>query len=240
MDDKNNPALLREEKYRTLENVLTKVVHDLNNHLSGIMGYAQMILADSPDEQTRGDAEKVLKEAAKSLEILQNLGGFYQKPSMKPERVRMEAFLQDEVPVLSEAYRRQGIQIGFSTAANNCYARIDRKLFTEVLKALVKNGIESAERKGIPALIQITLQKEKDALIIEVRDNGSGIPENHFLQICDPFFTTQPLIKGKGQGLPMAFNILRYMNGTLDFLNASDGGAVVRISLPDGSSPRRD
>lgn len=236
MDEQNHPALIREEKYRAFESVFARIVHDLNNHLSGIIGYAQLILEDSPDEQARQDAEKVLKEAAKSREILRNLSGFYQKPAMKPEIVRMEAFLQDEVPVLSEVYRRPDYQIVFSTEAENCYARIDRKFFAEILKALVKNGIESAERKGVPALIQITLKKKKDALIIEVRDNGPGIPGDHFLRICDPFFTTQPLTKGKGQGLPMAFNILRHMNGTLGFLNASDGGTVVRISLPVSNS----
>ena len=103
----------------------------------------------------------------------------------------------------------------------------------QVILNLVNNGVDAIDsRQG--GEITVTTRTEKDRVIIEVTDNGRGIPAAELPRIFDPFFTTKPVGKGTGLGLSICYGIIRKMNGEISVQSTVEAGTTFRITLPEG------
>ncbi|MDN3609941.1 ATP-binding protein [Vibrio ostreicida] len=104
------------------------------------------------------------------------------------------------------------------------------QLFTELLK----NGVQSCNRakEQTTGHISIGCLHDKNKLVIQVVDNGVGVPSENLTRIYDPFFTTLPVGEGMGLGLTFAYNIARHHHGSIRLQNLDAGGAVVTLAFP--------
>lgn len=105
----------------------------------------------------------------------------------------------------------------------------------QVLVNLVQNALDVMEEVKYPRL-EISCYEQDENVVIELHDNGTGIPDEDLMRVFDPFFTTKPVGKGTGLGLYISYNIADEHGGSLKVKNHSDGGAVFTLTLPISSS----
>jgi len=232
MDKKEYLDRVREEKYKSFEKILSKIVHDMKNLLSGMIGYSRLISTGTREEQTREDAEKILEAGLNSLAFMNDIGEFYRKPALKLEKVELEKLLIESIERFAEHQGLEPEQIALSGPDHAVTVEADRAQLRKVLMILLKNCVEAAERLSTRPRIEILLRKEGPAAVIEIEDNGPGVEEPHLIQIFDPFFSTHPDDQVRGHGLSRAYNTLRHMGGGLDVYNTGGKGAAARIKLP--------
>jgi two-component system NtrC family sensor kinase len=111
----------------------------------------------------------------------------------------------------------------------------------QVMLNLINNAMDAMEKTG--GVIRIATRMEGEAIVIQVSDNGPGIPEAYLSRVFDPFFTTKPVGKGTGLGLSICYGIVNRMGGKILVANNTREGAKFSVYLPvdDGSaSPSPD
>jgi two-component system NtrC family sensor kinase len=100
----------------------------------------------------------------------------------------------------------------------------------QVFLNLINNAVDAMERQG--GEIVIATRREKNQLIIEVRDTGPGIPPANLDRIFDPFYTTKPVGKGTGLGLSICYGIIKKMGGDISVDSTMDEGTTFVIKIP--------
>ena len=100
----------------------------------------------------------------------------------------------------------------------------------QVFLNLINNSLDAMDNRG--GTINITSQLEGDDVVIEVADNGPGIPAANLSRIFDPFFTTKPPGKGTGLGLSICYGIIKKLGGKIVVKSMIDEGATFRVNIP--------
>jgi two-component system NtrC family sensor kinase len=109
--------------------------------------------------------------------------------------------------------------------------RIPQTELQQVLINLINNAIDAMDKQGGTIEVK-TWQSHFDKVHIQVRDNGSGIPEANLHRIFEPFFTTKPVGKGTGLGLSICYGIINKMGGDIEVESRVGDGTGFKISLP--------
>jgi two-component system sensor histidine kinase HydH len=218
----------RDRHLRTLGEMSAVLGHELRNPLAALKGHAQLLLERLPvDHPGRGGAATIVGEAVR-LEALAN---------QVLEFVKTGALvLRDEDPrgLAAEAVESAGVgEVDLSTDTAPPAWPLDRDRMVPVLVNLLKNA-RDASPDGAPVDLRVSL--DKDRLVLEVSDRGDGLSPGAAARAFEPFFTTR--IHGTGLGLALAKRIVEGHGGTIHAENHEGGGAVFRIALPRGTSPR--
>lgn len=95
---------------------------------------------------------------------------------------------------------------------------------------LINNALDAMEKKG--SRLNISSHQEEDHMVIEVADDGPGIPEANITRIFDPFFTTKPVGKGTGLGLAICYGIIKKMGGNIEVRSVLGKGSTFTVVLP--------
>ena len=106
----------------------------------------------------------------------------------------------------------------------------------QVLVNLISNALDATSENKKPPTIFLSVAAAENNVLIKVRDNGPGLPEDVIEQMFDPFFTTKGTSKGLGLGLSISYNIIKDFGGELSASNHADGGAEFTITL-DAAEP---
>ncbi|MFP3913050.1 MAG: sensor histidine kinase, partial [Desulfobacteraceae bacterium] len=108
--------------------------------------------------------------------------------------------------------------------------RISQTEIQQVLLNLINNALDAMEKKG--SRLNISSHQEEDHMVIEVADDGPGIPEANITRIFDPFFTTKPVGKGTGLGLAICYGIIKKMGGNIEVRSVLGKGSTFTVVLP--------
>ncbi len=221
------------DKLSSLGTLTSGVAHEINNPLTGIIGYTEMLLMEDRSETDKKYLQKVFDSAIRCKRIVENMLTFSrQTPSMKsPENVND---IIDKTIELHEYWLRStNIEI-VKNYDKVPYISIDRQQIQQVILNLLINAehaIADVDRKG---RIEFTthFDKELKAVTVTVADNGKGIPMDIIPKIFDPFFTTKPVNKGTGLGLSITHGIVAEQGGSIAVKSEVDVGTSFIISLP--------
>jgi polar amino acid transport system substrate-binding protein len=114
----------------------------------------------------------------------------------------------------------------------------NRRRLEQVMVNLIQNACQALPDPD--RAVRVTLARQDSVVVVEVADEGGGIPEEALKHITDPFFTTKRAVGGTGLGLSIASSIVREHGGTLEFISEQGKGATVRVSLPlpESTQPR--
>ena len=136
-----------------------------------------------------------------------------------------------EVFALAEPQARSNqVQLIFSSDRATPPVRVDRDLIKQALLNLVLNGCQAMPQGGELKIIPHALP---NAVELEIRDNGLGIPAEAQKRIFSLFYSTKP--GGTGVGLAMAFRVVQLHNGSIDFTSEVNRGTTFRVTLPAGT-----
>jgi signal transduction histidine kinase/ActR/RegA family two-component response regulator len=225
--------LLQTDKLAELGQMVTGVAHELSNPLTSILGYAQRLLLRRDTLGESSEARQIYQEAERATAILRQL--LLSARESRPER-RPVALNQ----IVSRTLALQR----FSLAADNVHLQLDLDpvlpfvqgdagQLQQVLMNLIGNARQAIEEQGKGGTIRVKTRRiAEQRVLLEVSDDGPGIPQAIQARIFDPFFTTKPAGVGTGLGLAIVLGIVREHGGRLQLTSNLGQGTVFSIELP--------
>ncbi len=229
------------------------VAHELNNPLSGVLAFAQLLLRGQGEGEgaapaggvavAEDEAQEFLREiesgALRCKKIVEHLLRFSrqaQRDEVGP--INLNTLVREALPLIEHQYALRGavLRCGLEPALPDVLGSGAR--LQQVLMNLLSNALDAtvsaAGRRGGPGRIDILTTTLEGWVVLAVRDQGDGVAERHLPQIFSPFFTTKPEGHGAGLGLSVAYGIVAEHGGTITTHNATDGqgGAEFVVTLP--------
>ncbi|HEX6464376.1 MAG TPA: ATP-binding protein [Vicinamibacterales bacterium] len=231
--------LLQAEKLAALGQTISGVAHELNNPLATILTWAERLSQRPVDDQTRRGLETILSESERAAKIVRNLLTFARKRHTTRAMVDVNQVVRETLALRSYEQRLSNITIIEALAAGLPLVFADPHQFQQVLLNLVINAEQAMlGAHGRGTLVLRTWQDVDDnAVVLEVNDDGPGVPEDVQPRIFDPFFTTKEVGKGTGLGLTVAYAIIQEHGGRITVKSKPGTGASFVIGLPVGDAP---
>ncbi|MCK5235559.1 MAG: HAMP domain-containing protein [Deltaproteobacteria bacterium] len=228
--------LIHSEKMSSLGKFVAGIAHELNNPLTGIMGYSQMIMDASPDdrvEKVQKFSEKLYKESVRTSKILKNLMMFSSAKEPKRTRVNINDIVRDTISLKENVIKDNNIKLEVELDEELPDTMADFFQMQQVFVNLLNNSLDAiSEKSEGERKIKIVTSHEGRIIKISLIDSGAGVDEEVIRNVFDPFFTTKEVGKGTGLGLSVCHSIIKDHHGWIDIRNVPDGGAEVIIEVP--------
>ncbi len=221
---------VQSEKLASIGQLVAGAAHEINNPLTAILGYSEL-LADDPaiGERARGLAGKLREQARRTKTLVNNLLSFArQVPSEQHASVDVNTVVNTAVQFRRGDLRSKNIRIEVQTAPIP-EVRADANQLLQVFFNIINNAADSMQEVGGGTLTVRTMV-EKGNIIVLISDTGPGIREPN--RVFDPFYTTKPVGKGTGLGLSICYGLVRDQGGQISCYNRAEGGATFRIEFP--------
>jgi PAS domain S-box-containing protein len=233
--------LSQAEKMAALGQTISGVAHELNNPLATILACAERLASRPLDDSTRRDVDAIHNAAERAARIVRSLQTFARKRHTTRTRVDLNQVVQDTIAIRAFEQRAGNIAIIQALAAGLPPVFVDPHQIQQVLLNLIVNAEQAMiDAHGRGTLVLRTWQDaERDAVILEVADDGPGVPKDMETRVFDPFFTTKTVGKGTGLGLTVAYAIAQEHGGRLVLGPRQERGAAFRLELPIGANPIR-
>jgi signal transduction histidine kinase/CheY-like chemotaxis protein len=232
--------LLQAEKLAALGQTISGVAHELNNPLATILTWAER-LSQRPqiDDQTKRGLETILSESERAAKIVRNLLTFARKRHTTRAMVDVNQVVRQTLALRSYEQHLSNITIIEALAAGLPLVFADPHQFQQVLLNLIINAEQAmlgANGRGTMVL-RSWHDFDNDAVLLEVNDDGPGVPEDVQPRIFDPFFTTKEVGKGTGLGLTVAYAIIQEHGGRITVSSEPGTGASFVVALPVTDGP---
>ena len=223
--------LLHSEKLAAVGQLISGVAHELNNPLTAILGYSQLLTSSGQvGPLALGYTEKLYKQAQRTHRIVQNLLSFARQH--RPERVpvQLNSILEDTLALRDYDLRMSQIRVHLDLAPELPYTAADPHQLQQVFLNLINNAVDAILENGPDGDLWVRTSAKDQLLLIEFADSGPGVKDPS--RVFDPFYTTKPVGKGTGLGLSICYGIVSEHGGTIRVLNTPPRGASFRIELP--------
>ena len=224
--------LIHAEKMAAVGQLVSGVAHEVNNPLTAILGFSDLLLENSElPESARKDLRVIQQEAQRTKQIVQNLLSVARQTPPQRQPVQLNFVLRRTVQLRAYDFQSHGIEVieRFDPDLPNVIG--DSHQLQQVFLNILNNAYDAVRQAGLAARIEITTARRAGFVEVSFRDNGHGIsnPERVF----DPFFTTKEVGKGTGLGLSICYGIVRGHGGEIACHNNADGkGATFVVRLP--------
>jgi len=226
--------LLQAEKMAALGQTISGVAHELNNPLATILGWAERLAEKAGDDATRRGLDVILGESERAARIVRNLLTFARKRQSTRSLIDLNQVVRETIALRSYEQRVSNIDVVAALASGLPPVFADAHQIQQVLLNLVINAEQAmlgAHGRG-SLVLRTWHDAEQDAVVLQVSDDGPGIPAEVKTKIFDPFFTTKETGKGTGLGLTVAYAIVQEHGGSIRAESPLSGGASFTVELP--------
>ncbi|MDP8223827.1 MAG: PAS domain S-box protein [Candidatus Lernaella stagnicola] len=236
--------LRQSQKMEAVGRLAGGVAHDFNNILTGITGYADMILRRlDQNDSVFEDVQQIRHASERAAALTKQLLAFSRKQLISPEILQISTVVENAHRML-ERVIGEDLQLELQTRSDLYYIKADPGQIDQVLLNLVVNSRDALPEGGRIVIETVnatvdeefcaehTFAKPGEYVKLVVRDNGTGMDETTLEHIFEPFFTTKERGKGTGLGLATVFGIVKQNNGFVLVDSDIDVGTTVRIYLP--------
>lgn len=226
--------LVQAGKLAALGQMSAAISHEFNQPLAAVRSYAENavnLISRGRDSEASDNCSRIHALTGRMAEISKHLNAFARKPRSQTVPVSLGAVVEDTLQLLRSRIEAAGVEVKVEKPDELPYVLAGPVRLQQVVTNLVINALD-AMAQGSGAMVEITLQRDGDALCLGVRDHGPGIAERDLPRIFDPFFTTKEVGHGLGLGLSISYNIVKDFNGSLVAENHESGGAIFTVRLP--------
>jgi PAS domain S-box-containing protein len=227
--------LVQADKLSSIGLLAAGVAHEVNTPLAVISTYAQMLAKQlGGDEQKSTLLEKIAKQTFRASEIVNSLLNFSRTSTTEYGEVDLNRLIRETVSLIYHQLQRAQVQVDYELDAAAPPVRGNPGKLQQVLLNLIINARDALEMVERPQGRRILLRTftEGESFVIEVADNGNGIPTEIMPRIFDPFFTTKGAKKGTGLGLSVSYGIVQEHNGAIRAESAPGVGTRFRLEFP--------
>ena len=224
--------LLQSEKMAAVGQLISGVAHELNNPLTAILGYSQLLKTEADLSGERGAAyvNKLYKQAQRTHHIVQNLLSFARQRKPERQSVDLNQILEDTIALREYDLRLNNIHVHREFDSKLPTTGGDFHQLQQVFLNILNNAVDAIQEKKEPGDIWIRTSANQDRLRVEITDSGPGVQNPH--RIFDPFYTTKEVGKGTGLGLSICYGIVKEHGGEISVKNVPPRGAMFTIVLP--------
>jgi PAS domain S-box-containing protein len=233
--------LLQAEKLAALGQTISGVAHELNNPLATILTWAERLSQRPVDEKTKRGLETILSESERAAKIVRNLLTFARKRQSTRAMVDLNQVVRETLALRLYEQRITNITIVDALASGLPQVFADAHQVQQVLLNLIINAEQAmltANGRGT-LVVRSWHDPEREAVVLEINDDGPGIAEELQPKIFDPFFTTKEVGKGTGLGLTVAYAIVQEHGGRIRLASNKGAGASFYVELPVSGTPLR-
>jgi signal transduction histidine kinase/ActR/RegA family two-component response regulator len=231
--EETQQQLLQTEKLAAIGQLAAGVAHELNNPLTGILGFAQLLLQEEGlNAQQREDLESIYKQSQRCRQIIQNLLQFSHRKEPKKEAIQLAPLLEQTLQLVQYEFKTSGVDIIRTVAEDLPPVFGDPNQLQQVFLNLLTNARQAMEGRKKDARITIDGKRQAGKAVLTFQDNGTGISAENLSKIFDPFFTTKPVGKGTGLGLSITYGIVQQHKGTIRADSHIGQGTTFIIELP--------
>jgi C4-dicarboxylate-specific signal transduction histidine kinase len=228
--------LIRTDKLAGLGKLAGGVAHELNNPLTVVAGYAEIIHESTLEPSTRKQSSKILQEAMRMKRIIEDLNRFSQPPTAEYCANDMVDVMREVGQSLQTDLIRRGVSFELHATGGPPIVYGCRDSLVQVFFQLVLNAAEAMERmdrdgKSHPdGQVRVDIEQKDGRVQVLVTDNGPGFSEPE--RIFDPFYTTKDPGEGPGLGLSVSYGLIQEHQGDIHAYNLKPCGAAVSVNLP--------
>jgi len=225
--------LLQTEKLAALGQMVTGIVHELSNPLTSILGYAQRLVLRSGRTVEVHEAQQIYDEAERASAILRQLLLTARDSRPERRRVALNQVVSRAVELQRFNLAAKKIRLELDLDPVLPFVQGDSGQLQQVLMNLIGNARQAMEGQGKSGTIQVRTRRiAEHRVLLDVRDDGPGIPSAIQARIFDPFFTTKPAGIGTGLGLAIVLGIVREHGGHVRVTTPPEGGTTFSVELP--------
>ena len=221
--------LVRSEKLAGLGQLVAGVAHELNNPLTGVIGYADLLRDELRDSKVGPRVEKLANEARRMQRIVDGLLRFGRQNNSTLRATNAAAALRDVLQLREYHLRARGIHVTLAIDEALPPVGVGEDELKQVLLNILNNAIDAVS-ESVHRDIDIRASHHDGRILIQFDDSGPGFADIN--RAFDPFYTTKPVGKGTGLGLSICYGIIRECTGEITLTNNQPYGARVAVDLP--------
>jgi signal transduction histidine kinase len=222
--------LVNSEKLAAVGQLVAGAAHEINNPLTAILGYSDLLAADAAlGQERRSFVEKIAAQARRTKRLVANLLSFAKQSPATKTLVNLNTLLEHATQLCEGDVKNKNIQITRKLDHDLPLFTGDSNQLLQVFLHILNNAVDALQEVG-GGLLQVASRRENDFAVVEISDTGPGIKEPE--KIFEPFYTTKPVGKGAGLGLSACYGIVQEHGGNIACYNRPGGGASFVITLP--------
>ena len=224
--------LVMTDRLASLGEMASGAAHELNNPLTTIIGFSQLLLRREVPDDIREDLKLINSEAERAADVTRNLLTFAGRhaPMQKPNQ--MNNIIEDVLRLRVYDHKARGIEVGRQFAPDLPEVKVDYFQMQQVVMNIIINAEYFMINAHNGGTLTITTKEENDTVVILFTDDGPGIPPENLGRIFDPFFTTKEAGKGTGLGLSICHGIVAEHGGQIYARSQLGRGATIVVELP--------
>jgi len=223
--------MVQTEKLVSLGQLAAGAAHEINNPLTAILGYSDLLADDATlPEKTRGVAAKIRDQARRTKTLVGNLLSFARQVPAERTLLDLNTVVSNAVQLRALDLKHSGAKIEMKLESVLPGVRGDGNQLMQVFFNIINNAVDAMDSHSGGGTLTIKTMRDRANVVISFSDSGPGIKEPH--RVFDPFYTTKPIGKGTGLGLSICFGIVQEHGGKILCYNGQEGGAVFRVELP--------
>lgn len=221
--------ILRSEKLASLGGLIAGIAHELNNKLTPVLAYAELMEESDLGAKDRRRVDVIINSAESAKKIVESLLLFTRQEKPHKENIDINEVIICALNLLQYQFRNEkvGLRINLDTELPRLFA--DFHQMEQVFFNMAKNAFEAMEGQG--GELEVRSSRVENNIVIEFADTGAGISSGHLSLIFDPFFTTKVEGKGTGLGLSLSHGIVQEHGGDIT-VSSIPGKTVFTVCLP--------
>jgi two-component system, NtrC family, sensor kinase len=233
---KTQEQLLQSEKMSAVGQLIAGVAHELNNPLTAILGYAQLLESEGLNNRAQDYVSKLFKQAQRTHRVVQNLLSFARQRKPQRDEVDIRKILDETLALRDYDLKINNIGVERDLPSEPALVVADPHQIEQVFLNIINNSVDAILETGHTGKLKIRIRCEGGHVCTQFTDDGAGIKDPK--RIFDPFYTTKSVGKGTGLGLSICYGIVKEHGGDITANNASSGGAVIEVRLPAAASDK--
>jgi two-component system NtrC family sensor kinase len=228
--------LIQSEKLSGIGEFVAGVAHELNNPLTSVMGFSELLARADTDPQHQRFLEMISKSAQRCHKIVQSLLSFARRRAPERKLSSINELVESAVEFLQYQLRTSNIEVITRLDAHLPKAMVDPHQIQQVFLNIINNARQAIEGHQPKGSMRITTETCGHVVRITLQDNGPGIDEKHLSKVFDPFFTTKEVGKGTGLGLSLCYGMVKEHGGAITVRSRAGEGATFVVELPLASA----
>ena len=227
---KTQEQLLQSEKMSAVGQLIAGVAHELNNPLTAILGYAQLLETEGLNTRALDYVSKLFKQAQRTHRVVQNLLSFARQRTPQRDEVDIRKILDETLALRDYDLKINNIRVERDVTSEPAMVIADPHQIEQVFLNVINNAVDAILETGRTGKLKIHVSCVGGHVLTQFTDDGAGIKDPK--RIFDPFYTTKSVGKGTGLGLSICYGIVKEHGGDITANNAPEGGACIEVRLP--------
>ena len=227
--ERQQAVLIQHEKMAAMGQMAAGVAHEISNPLANIDSIMQLAQR-RPDRLDAARVAQIREQVDRIRRIVQSMTEFAHPTETHWQPTPINDLVTEALRLLKYGRRRQKIRIEHEPSQGRCAVNVQPHAMQQVLVNLLLNAVDAVAEVSDPRVL-VRCRCDRDHCMIDVIDNGKGIPPDALDRVFEPFFTTKPVGKGTGLGLSISYSLIESQGGSIDIESEPDKGTTVSVRM---------